>query len=261
MGVQGTRLRLIIGVLIIATAFMIAALLLSSLTDTGSEPFTPPSSTHILGTDQFGRDVLIRLLLGTRRTLVGAGIATIIALTIGIGVGGLSGGFGGWVDEVLMRGVDVLLAIPGVLLAMALVAGFGTGVLSASIGVGVGLVPGIARLTRTAVRSVKSAPYIEAAQLLGASSLRVVVKHLIPNVVPQVIPFAGVLFAWSVLSISGLEYLGLGGSPSEPSWGRMIAEGRNYLRDAPWIAIAPGIAIILTTLTVIGFSNLVYWSP
>lgn len=242
-------------VIVIIGVLLLAALRSEQSLNVASAPFSAPSPAHLLGTDQFGRDVLSRVLSGGMRSLLGAGLATLIALVIGLIFGGISGGLGGWADWVLMRFTDMLLAIPGVLLAMAFAAAFGAGTISASLGVGIGLAPAFARLIRSTVQSQKSQPYIEAAKALGAGPLRVTAIHLIPNVLPQVAPFAGVLFAWSLLSIGGLEFLGLVGSPSDPSWGRMIAEGRSYLREAPWIALSPAVAIMMTTLFIMGLSN------
>lgn len=217
--------------------------------------FSPPDAAHLAGTDQFGRDVVTRLLWGGRASLLSSMLATVIAVAAGVTLGALAGAVGGWVDWAIMRGVDILLALPGLLVALSLVAMFGPGMGQVALGVGISLAPGFTRVVRAAILSIRDAPFVEAARALGATRLRIIHRHLLPNVLPQIAAFAAVLFGWSLLNIAGMEFLGLAGSPSAISWGRMLADGRGYLRVAAWIALAPGTAIVLTTLSLISLSD------
>ena len=153
---------------------------------------------------------------------------------------------GSWLDWGLMRAVDVLLSFPGLLLAIALVAVFGVGGVQAALAVGLSLMPGFARIVRAAVSGVLSQDYVEAARAIGATRLRIFYRHVLPNIAGQVVSFAVVNFGWALLNLATLDFLGLSGSPSDPTWGRMLAEGRRYLRLAPWIALVP--AVLLVTL-------------
>lgn len=217
--------------------------------------FHAPDRQHWLGTDQFGRDVLSRTLWGARYSLSSAALSTAIAVSLGLAVGGLAAGLGGRVDWVLMRGVDVLLAFPGLLLAMALIAVFDIGLWQVALAAGISLAPVCSRLARAAVLAVRVQLFIEAARVLGASPWRIVWRHLLPNAAGQIITFATVIYAWSLLDIAALDFLGLTGSPSIPTWGRMLNEGRAYLRVAPWIVLGPGVMLTLSVLAVTGFSD------
>jgi peptide/nickel transport system permease protein len=217
--------------------------------------FHTPDHRHWLGTDQFGRDVLSRTLWGACYSLTSAALSTAIAMSLGLVVGGLAAGLGGRVDWVLMRGVDVLLAFPGLLLAMALIAVFDTGLWQVALAAGISLAPVFSRLARAAVLAVRAQLFIEAARVLGAGPWRIIWRHLLPNAAGQIITFATVIYAWSLLDIAALDFLGLTGSPSTPTWGRMLNEGRAYLRVAPWIVLGPGVMLTLSVLAVTGLSD------
>jgi peptide/nickel transport system permease protein len=224
---------------------------LSPTTVAPSHQFLPPSIAHWLGTDQFGRDVFSRLLWGGRTSLLGASIATLCAVALGALIGAGAAGIGGRVDRILMRGVDVLMAFPAVLVAMLIVASVGPGLWPAALGTGIALAPGFSRLVRASLLAVRKEPFVEAAMVLGGSSLYITVKHLLPNIKFEIISYSTVIFAWSILNIAGLEYLGLAGPPDSLSWGRMLYDGRSYLSIAPWIAWSAGGVMVLTTVFVI----------
>jgi peptide/nickel transport system permease protein len=221
-----------------------------------ADQFLPPSTLHWLGTDHFGRDVLSRVLWGGRTSLVGAMTATLLAATLGTLLGAGAAGFGGHVDGILMRLVDVLMAFPGLLVAMLFVAAVGPGLWPAMLGTGIALAPGFSRLIRASLLSLREQPFVEAARVLGASRVYIVWKHFIPNILIEAIGYGSVIFAWSLLNITGLEFLGLAGPPDSLSWGRMLYDGRNYLSLAPWIALTAGSAIVVTTLFVIQVSEM-----
>jgi peptide/nickel transport system permease protein len=244
------------GVLLIATIVLAPYVSPLSPTDVApSHQFLPPSIAHWLGTDQFGRDVFSRLLWGGRMSLLGASIATMIAVVAGSLIGAGAAGFGGRVDRILMRGVDVSMAFPAVLVAMLFVASAGPGLWPAALGTGIALAPGFSRLVRASLLAVRKEPFVEAARVLGGTSLYITLRHLIPNIKFEIISYCVVIFAWSILNIAGLEYLGLAGPPDSLSWGRMLYDGRSYLSIAPWIAWSAGSAIVLTTIFIIQISE------
>ena len=212
-----------------------------------------PSLSHPLGTDNLGRDVLSRLMLGSRWSLGTAGVATLLIMTIGVAAGALSGYYGGRLDNVLMRIVDLLLAFPGLVLALAIAGTLGPGIVNVMIGlVSISWV-GYARVVRGLVLSVRERPFVEAARCLGARDRRIIVRHVLPNVVPPVIVLATLEMGGLILAISGLSFLGLGAQPPTPEWGAMLNDGRPFLITAPQLMIYPGAAI---SLVVIGFNLL-----
>lgn len=208
----------------------------------------PPGSGNPLGTDLFGRDVLTRLLWGGRWTL-GMGL---LGLTVAIGLGlpaGLAAGyFGGRFGAVTMRLVDALLAFPGLLLAMAVVAVLGPGLGSVSIAVGLSAAPAYARVARSAALEIRTQPYVEAARALGGNEWRTIARHILPNTAAPLVAFAATQLGWILLNGAALNFLGLGAPLGTPEWGAMLNEGRAYLRDAPWISSFPGLALTLTVL-------------
>jgi ABC-type dipeptide/oligopeptide/nickel transport system permease subunit len=207
-----------------------------------------PGPGRLLGTDLLGRDVLTRLLWGARWTL-GMGLGA-LAVTVGLGLptGLVAGTFGGWIDPVLMRLVDALLAFPGFLLAMAAVAVLGPGMGSVAMAVGLAAAPVYARVARSAALEVRAQPYVEAARAVGCSEWRVLVRHILPNAAAPLVAFAATQLGWVLLNGAALNFLGLGAPPGTPEWGAMLAEGRGYLRDAPWVSAFPGLALTLTVL-------------
>lgn len=208
----------------------------------------PPNGEHWLGTDEFGRDVLSRLLHGTRLSL----FVGIVSVGIGLGLGGalglVTGYFGGWVDLVGMRLVDVMLAFPGILLAIVVVAVLGPGLVHAMIAVGIVGVPAYARLIRAQVLSVRALPFVEADRALGARDGRILVRTVLPHCTAPLLVQASLGLATAILDAAGLSFLGLGAQPPAPEWGAMLGHGREYVIHAPWILVAPGAAILLTVL-------------
>jgi peptide/nickel transport system permease protein len=209
----------------------------------------PPSLSHLMGTDLAGRDILSRMLLGSRVSLVIGIFAVAISASIGATLGLISGFYGGRIDNLLMRLVDVMMAFPGVLLAMSIVAVLGTGLNNVIIAVGIGGITNFARVSRGAVLSIKEEVYIDAARSTGCSDLRIIFLHILPNAFPQILALASMSYGWALLSAAGLSFLGLGATPPDPEWGAMLSDGRTVMWDAPWAAVFPGVAILLVVLS------------
>lgn len=199
---------------------------------------------HLLGTDSFGRDMLSRLLHGSRISLVVGLTAVAFGLVFGVTLG-LLAGYYKRLDNIIMRVMDVMLAFPGTLLAIAIVAALGPGMWNVVVAIGVWSVPTIARIVRGQVLSIKAKEYIVATQAIGCRDVRVLFKHVLPNCVAPVIVYATMRIASSIMSAASLSFLGLGAQPPIPEWGAMIAEGRSFLYNAPHIATVPGMAIML----------------
>jgi peptide/nickel transport system permease protein len=210
----------------------------------------PPSVTYPLGTDALGRDVYSRTLWGGRQTLSMALLATAITILPGMPVGIIAGYYGGGLDRLLMAAMDMLLAFPSLLLALALIALIGPGPAQVALAVGIAGLPAYARVARAAVLQVRSQLYVEAARAVGARSSHVLVFHVLPNILETLLSFAAVSLSWSLLNGAALAFLGFSGDPSAPDWGTMLSQGRDAFRVAPWIAIPPGIAITLTVFAV-----------
>ena len=213
-----------------------------------TQTLLPPGTDRLLGTDLLGRDVMTRLLWGGRWTLEMGLTALTMAVGLGLPTGLIAGFFGGRIEAVLMRLVDALLAFPGLLLAMAIVALLGPGVNSVALAVGIAAVPAYARIARSATLEVRTRPYIEAAQSVGCSEWRIMARHILPNAAATLTAFAATQLGWVLLNGAALNFLGLGAPPGTPEWGAMLAEGRGYLRDAPWVSTFPGLALTLTVL-------------
>jgi peptide/nickel transport system permease protein len=246
-------------VFLLAVAVASLAAKMGTVTDTDlvqpEVQFQYPDRQYLLGTDQFGRDNFSRLLLGSSTTLGSALVAALIALVFGTISGAVAGAGSPMVDSIIMRVMDVLLSLPGFMVALVFVAVFGTGGWVAVIGVGVSLTPGLSRFVRGSVLSLRTLSFVEASRALGASRLRIIAHHLVPNVMNPILAFSGVIFAWSLMALASLEFLGLVGSPSDPGWGRMLADGRMYLRSTPWIALPPGIVIAAIVLAILRVSD------
>jgi peptide/nickel transport system permease protein len=207
-----------------------------------------PGGKYLLGADEFGRDILSRVIYGSRVALLVGVASVVIALAGGLLLGCLAGFLGGWVDAIVMRGIEVLLAFPYLLLAIAVVSALGPGVLNTTIAVGIWGMPAFTRVVRGSVLSLREAAYVQAAEALGTSPPAVVVRHILPNVLPSVIVFATLFMANAILVEAALSFLGLGVQPPTPSWGLMVSTGRDFLLVAPHIATIPGLAIMAAVL-------------
>ena len=208
-----------------------------------------PSAAHWFGTDELGRDLYTRVLYGSRLSVAAALLAVGLALVSGLGLGIVSGFIGGRVDALIMRFIDVMLALPGLLLALAIVTAIGFGTLPVAIAVGVGIIPGFARTTRAEVLRIKTLPYVEAARLGGASWLRTLLRHVLPNAWGPVAVLATLDFGAAILATAGLSFLGFGAEPPAAEWGTLIANGRQFLITAPWVSLLPGLYVVLVVFS------------
>jgi peptide/nickel transport system permease protein len=207
-----------------------------------------PGATYVLGADEFGRDILSRVIYGARIALVVGLVSVGIALCLGLLLGSLAGFLGGWVDAGIMRGVEVLLAFPYLLLAIAVVSALGPGALNTTIAVGIWGTPHVTRIVRGAVLALRETEYVGAARALGAGGLALVGRHILPNILPTVIVYGSLFMADAILVEAALSFLGLGVQPPTPSWGLMVATGRDFLLVTPHITTIPGLAIMLAVL-------------
>jgi len=211
--------------------------------------FQPPGRTYLLGTDNFGRDVFSRIIHGSRSALLVGIVSVSIAVTIGMIVG-LSAGLGGpWTDQALMLVMDGLLSFPTILLAITVVSFLGYGLTQVMLAIGIIYSPVFARLVRAETLSIKTEGYVEASRCLGTPILKIVVRHIVPNLLGRVVVQCSITFALSVVIEASLSFLGLGTQPPTPSWGLMLKDSRNYLAQAPWMALYPGVAVALTVLS------------
>jgi peptide/nickel transport system permease protein len=209
----------------------------------------PPSLQHLLGTDEIGRDVLSRVIWGTRASLGAGLVAVSIALGIGLPLGLVSGYRGGILDAVLMRVIDAMLAIPFLILAIALSAFLGPDLINAMIAIGVSQMPVFARLTRANVLAAKQEDYVEAARAVGDRDARILFRHILPNIFSPVLVQATLAIAAAIIAEASLSFLGLGQQPPAPSWGSMLNTAKNFLSQAPWMAFWPGLAIFSLVLS------------
>lgn len=214
-----------------------------------SAKLLPPSALHWFGTDELGRDLYTRVLYGARLSVEAALLAVGLALVCGLGLGVVAGFVGGRVDAVIMRIVDVLLALPGLLLALAIVTAIGFGTIPVAIAVGVGIIPGFARTTRAEVLRIKTLPYVEAARLGGASWGRTLLRHVLPNAWGPVAVLATLDVGAAILATAGLSFLGFGAEPPAAEWGTLIANGRHFLITAPWVSLLPGLFLVLVVFS------------
>lgn len=213
----------------------------------------PPSADALLGTDNLGRDILSRLIWGARLSLGTAGLAAVLILTIGVGLGMIAGFYGGLLDDLLMRIVDVLLAFPALILALAIAGVLGPSIMSVMIGIVAVAWADYARVMRGQVLSARERQYVEAARAIGAGNARILARHLLPNVLPPILVLASLEMGGLILAISGLSFLGLGAQPPTPEWGAMLNDGRAFIAAAPQLMVYPGLAI---SIVVVGFNLL-----
>lgn len=211
--------------------------------------FQGPSSDHWFGTDEFGRDIFSRVIYGSRVSLSIGIIAVGIALLIGGFLGAIAGYYGGKIDNAIMRIMDVLLAIPSMLLAISIVASLGPGLTNLMIAVGISSIPRYARIVRASVMSIKGMEFIEASKTAGAKDLRIIFQHIIPNSLAPVIVQATLGVAGAMLTAAGMSFIGLGIQPPNPEWGAMLSGGRAYIRDYSYMTMFPGLAIMITILS------------
>lgn len=212
------------------------------------EKLDPPTWAHPFGTDQVGRDVFTRVIIGARISLVAGLIVILLALTVGTLLGAVAGFFGGRLGEGIMRVTDIFLTIPDLILAMAFAAALGPGLFNVMVAVSLVWWPGYCRLARANVVALRDSQFAEAAQSIGASRGRVLFTHVLPNAFPTILVKASMDIGFAVLTTAALGFIGLGTQPPTPDWGVMIADGRKYLREAWWFSTFPGIAILLTVL-------------
>jgi peptide/nickel transport system permease protein len=213
-----------------------------------SDQLKAPSLTSPFGTDEFGRDIFSRVIYGARIALIIGFLADGIATLLGVLLGVLSGYFGGGLDALVTRVIDVTLAFPYLLLAMIVVAILGPGLINAMVAIAIVYTPQIARVVRGVVLSVKEQEFVEAARALGAGSGRILRQCILPNIVSPIIVMATLTVGFMIVETAGLSFLGLGASPPTPEWGSMLATGRSYMLTAPWIATFPGLAILVTVV-------------
>ena len=207
-----------------------------------------PSLHHLLGTDAIGRDILSRILYGGRLTVVVGVLAILIACGVGMPLGMIAGFYGAWVDRLISRLMDIMLAFPGILLAMAVVAVLGSSVVHATIAVGISLIPGFVRLVRGSYLSARENVYVEAARAIGVGDARIMVRHILPNVVAPITVLATVATGWAIIIGASLSFLGLGVQAPTPEWGADLASGRQWIQLAWWMTTFPGIAILIVIL-------------
>jgi peptide/nickel transport system permease protein len=242
--IGGLLVLCIIGVAILAPAIALHDPIANDL----SQRLQSPSHEYLFGTDEYGRDVFSRVVWGTRISLLVACIVVSIAVIGGVTVGIVAGYLQGMIDTMVMRVIDIMLAFPALLLALAVMASLGSNLTNVMIAIAVAFLPRFARLQRAVVLSIRESEYIQAARAAGASHRRVILQHLLPNCVAPIIVMATVSAADAILVEASLSFLGLGVQPPTPTWGGVISDGREFLRNAPWVSTFSGAAIMMTVL-------------
>lgn len=210
----------------------------------------PPGPGHIFGTDRFGRDLFVRILYGGELSVAASFVAVIISLAGGLIVGFVAGWSGGWTDMVLMRFMDLLLAFPGILLALSISAILGPGLVNALIAIGISSIPVYARLVHSLTNQAKNYVYVESAKIVGASNLRIILRHILPNIMAPLLVTATTGLGWAMLWEAALSFLGLGVQPPTPDWGSILNSGTDFLQSAWWISVFPGVFITLFVIAV-----------
>ena len=213
-----------------------------------TERFLPPGKPYLLGTDNFGRDIFSRIMKGTQTAFLVGTLSVLFGMAFGVSLGALSGYFGGWADQIITQISAVIQAFPGVLLALMIVAILGPGTFNTIVALSITALPGFIRITRSGFLQLKEYSFVEAAKTIGVSPLMIMLRHILPNLLPSLLVAASNGFAGALLAEAGLSYLGLGVQPPEPSWGRMLNEAQGYLLRAPWYSLAPGLVLVLAVL-------------
>ena len=249
-----TRNRMAVIGLVIMALIVLAAIIAPMVLDYNTqvvgrnvkERNLAPSLKHLFGTDGSGRDVMARVLWGARTSLMIGLVSCLFSFVIGGTLGAIAGYIGGMTDEVIMRVMDVMMCLPEMLLAIAIVAALGTSVANMILAIGISRIPRFARIVRSAVLTVRDTEYVEAARAIGASTASIVMKHVLMNCLAPIIVQATIIFASAILAISSLSFLSLGIQPPAPEWGNMLSEGRKYMELYPNLVLAPGLAIFLS---------------
>lgn len=239
---------LILAVIAIVTAVAPGILPYDPYQQDLGQSLLPPSAEHWFGTDLQGRDIFCRVMVGTQISLSVGLIAVAFSLTIGVILGSIAGYKGGWIDTVIMRVMDMMLAIPSILLAIAIMAALGPGIEKAVVAIGLVSIPEYARIVRSEILSIKENDYVAAARVIGDSNFKIVFRHVLPNALPSIIVRATLGISSAILDCAALGFLGLGVQPPAAEWGDMLGRGRNELFRAPWLMIFPGLAITLAVL-------------
>lgn len=239
---------LILAVIAIVTAVAPGILPYDPYQQDLGQSLLPPSAEHWFGTDLQGRDIFCRVMVGTQISLSVGLIAVAFSLTIGVILGSIAGYKGGWIDTVIMRVMDMMLAIPSILLAIAIMAALGPGIEKAVVAIGLVSIPEYARIVRSEILAIKENDYVAAARVIGDSNFKIVFRHVLPNALPSIIVRATLGISSAILDCAALGFLGLGVQPPAAEWGDMLGRGRNELFRAPWLMIFPGLAITLAVL-------------
>lgn len=215
-----------------------------------TERLQPPSFKHWAGTDQFGRDVFSRLVFGARYSLLIAVLAVGMASTLGSAIGVFLGYLGGKIDLLIMRAVDIIISIPPLILALAIVAFLGSSLYNIALSISITYVPIFVRMTRGVTLYIRELDFVQAVRALGAGHVRIMTRHIIPNVFPTLLTQTTLAFSWAILTEASLSFLGLGIQPPTPSWGAMLAEAKNFMFVAPWTSVFPGVTITLLVIAI-----------
>ena len=249
-----TNLKAKVGLIILAI-FLLVAIFASLLApydpnEMSLDMMSAPSFQHLLGTDDLGRDLFSRIIWGTQVSLFVGFITVAISMTVGVFLGVWAGYYGGWIDMIIMRYIDLQWAFPNFIIAVYLVAVFGTGLLNIIIAISLAFLDDFARVARSMVLTIKEQPYIDAARVQGTSDFRIMFKHILPNSVGPIIVQASVSISYAILGEASLSFLGLGVNANTPTWGLILADGRSFISQAWWLGVFPGLAIMLIVLSI-----------